>query len=286
MGLGVAAYRLAPPPPDAADRPALPAAYDPASPLSAATTAVTARSFESACTVAPQTVEGILALYGPQTPIATPGEPVTTMSPLTDEPMLYLPRANLPAGRPADSTTVAAVTETWHRWSVCNRSWDDRLRAAALLTDDGVRRIYQFSSLTDLALFLDPLSYDESATAPVDVTAEGVPTLAPTNAAADADLPVSTGPEPPTGVRVLADGHVGALLETGIGAPDPEGRNNVVYAKIGDRWLIDEIVRMPAGCPPALPCTPPAPLQCEPDPASLPRRPTKDRRRSDGCGGR
>lgn len=241
LGLGIAAYRLAPPP-DSPDRASLPARNGPASSPSAASIGTAAPPLDVACTVAPRTVEEIVALYGPPTPIPTPGEPIPTMSFVTSEPTPYVPVTTLPPGRPADPATVAAVTETWRHWFACERSWGNQLRAAALVTDDGFRRIYGSS----LAIFLNPPSYDD-ATAPATVPTAGNPTFAPTLAPTDPDPPVYTGPEPPTEARVLADGRVGALLETPMGEPDPEGRNYVVFAKVDDRWLIDEIVRTPAG---------------------------------------
>jgi hypothetical protein len=167
------------------------------------------------CQVAPRSLASLQALVG--TPPAAPWP--------SDVPS----EADLPQGPPADLATVAAIEAVAREYVACVNAWD-LPRLLGLTTDNYARRF---------------------------VAAEG-PITAEVYAAMSTPYPT----EPAWRVellavrdaRVLADGRVGAVLV--VRHPHPEFDSISVtlflFARVGDRWLVDDAIAVvPAGTPAA-----------------------------------
>jgi hypothetical protein len=163
------------------------------------------------CRVAPHSLP-LLGEPAPSAPVATPG-PFPTAAPFV-----------LPAGKEADAATVDAVTATVREAIAC-RNAGDFARAYALMTDHMLRQLFGGPTT------IDPEITSALATAPRRVSKERRLAL----------VAISE-------VRVLADGRVGAVVETGSG--ETAYRDYIFFAAAGDRWLIDETVPLPENTTP------------------------------------
>jgi hypothetical protein len=164
----------------------------------------------TACTVEPLTAEEIAALVAAATPAADPASRVVPGGGPACPPAL-------PQGEPADPKTVAGVTAAALEFAGC-RNADDLPRRLALMTD---------RLAAEVAGSEDGDGQGGAATPVV----EEVP--APTITAVRV-----------RDVGVLPDGRVGAVVTwraegADDGRPDRE-TNFHVFARIGDRWLLDE----------------------------------------------
>lgn len=160
----------------------------------------------SACQVAPRTLQSYEALAG---------KAGDTAAPAPANQAAYVP----PAGKPADEATVAAVTSTVREALACLNAGDE-LRYYALVTDNEIRNeSAQFGSPTQP--FLAKLA---QTPVPGKTTFQLIALIGVKD------------------VQVLPDGRVGALVVQNDGAdPRPEEWVYVIFAKQGDRWLMDEI---------------------------------------------
>ena len=165
------------------------------------------------CPAPPRSADELLSLWYDPT-----GSPVAVSLEPDASP------AALPAGKPADPETTAAIEEATQAWAACYNA-GDVLGMLALLSDDLARRQGPQADATReetrAALEAPPL--------PVEPLVVGE--------AQDA--------------RVLADGRVGAVFVFG----DPQQPSAVVFiafVEVDGRWLLDEIGDPgPAGVAPA-----------------------------------
>jgi hypothetical protein len=156
------------------------------------------------CQVAPRSVESLAMLVGtPAAAEATPG--VGGIEPIP-----------LPEGTPADAATVDGINATLRELGAC-RNAGDRLRELALYTDDYFRRVIARQG---------PYSPEvlASLSTPQPPQETGIVLARPDD------------------VRVLADGRVGALLLLPGEARDAVSYPFFVFARHGDRWLLDEVL--------------------------------------------
>ena len=131
----------------------------------------------------------------------------------------------LPSGTPADAATAAAITATARELIACNNAGDFP-RVFAFYTDALIRGVFAGNpALTER------------------LAADLAKPAAPLPAAERTELLAVRG------VRVLADGRVGAVVE------DRDPRQTVVFfailVQVGDRWLIDGQIDVQAAPPPA-----------------------------------
>ncbi len=121
-----------------------------------------------------------------------------------------------PPGEPADPQTVAGITDTVSELVACENG-GDALRNYALFTAATLRRL-----LANVVPAGDEEAFLESLAMSAPQSGE----------------PKDTERAPIVeDVRVLSDGRVGALLTT-----DPVSSGEfLVFAKVGDRWLVDEV---------------------------------------------
>ncbi len=157
------------------------------------------------CTIAPRSVEDLGVLLA--TP-ATGTNAAATATPVT-----------IPLGQAADAAIVAEITRTTRETFACF-SAGDFLRVLGLITDDALRQ----------------LQADEL------VTAEMLPFLEVTPVAVSAEH--RAGYLAITDVSLLPDGRVGAFVVEVDPTLPPEGAETdyFVFERVGERWLIDEIV--------------------------------------------
>lgn len=167
------------------------------------------------CQVTPRSEATLLPLLS-GTPAAAPAA--------TDLPASVTAEDQLPSGTPADAATAAAITATARELIACNNAGDFG-RVFAFYTDEFIRRAFGG----------DPTAKEQ------------VPALLATPAA---PLP----PEARTtlldvrGVRVLADGRVGAVIEDRN--PQRTAAFFAILVRAGDRWLVDgQIDIVPEGTP-------------------------------------
>jgi hypothetical protein len=157
------------------------------------------------CRVAPRSLASLQALEG--TPPAAPWPPDVATE------------ADLPGGPPADPATARQIAAVARAYIACVNAWD-LPRLLALVTDDYARRF---------------------------VAAEG-----PITAEAYAAM-ATPSPAEPAGraallavrdARVLADGRVGAVLVVRHPRPaaDSVTVTCFVFARSGERWLIDDAI--------------------------------------------
>ena len=169
------------------------------------------------CRVAPRSPAEVLALLS--------GTPVAAASPAAAVLSAVASEADLPAGAPADEATVTAITATAYELIACNNAGDFP-RVFAFYTDALIRGVFAGNPA-----LVERLTADLSRTPAPLPPAERTELLAV------------------RGVRVLADGRVGAVVE------DRDPRQTVVFfailVQVGDRWLIDGQIDVQAAPPPA-----------------------------------
>ena len=113
-------------------------------------------------------------------------------------------------GQPADQATVDAVTATYRELVACLNA-GDYLRAYALYTDGYLQRNFRPDSLA--AIGATPVPVEESTR----IAFAGV-----------------------REVVMLPDGRVGALVDVTTPGASGVTTTNTVFARVGDRFLIDE----------------------------------------------
>lgn len=159
------------------------------------------------CAVAPR------AAANDATPVAATPVPQSASEPA--------PGSDLPPGEPAEPEIVARITAAAREFAGCLNA-DDELRLAALLTDAGVTTGIDRDDFTPL--FLDDPSEPGSGEVAWEIVWLRV-----------------------RNVQVLPDGRIRAVITWGV-TEDPQLKpipeSNVhVYARVGDRWLLDAALR-------------------------------------------
>ncbi|MDQ3540670.1 MAG: hypothetical protein M3440_08290 [Chloroflexota bacterium] len=168
------------------------------------------------CKTAPRSASSLLALLAQSTPVAATPLPSV-----------------LPHGRAADPGVAAAIISTYVEATACANA-GDFARAFSLYSDDYVRSL-MFAA--GLATELDPRLIAVALSTP--------------NPAPVAQLTAIVSIDD---VQQFSDGRVSARIltkpaaEAGTSSNDP---SVVVFARQGDRWLIDEIIRAPGIATPA-----------------------------------
>ncbi len=165
----------------------------------------------AACLVEPRTIEDLYALLGTPVPAAPEG-PRSMSTPASGSA-----EVSLPAGEPAGSATVVAITATIVQAYACFNA-GDYLSAFALYSDDALQRFTEQGPFTeDIAAFFlaTPEAFPEDFRSSVLAVRD---------------------------VRVLPDGRVGALVDTNDPTSPPEGADVdfVVFVEQDGRYLIDE----------------------------------------------
>jgi hypothetical protein len=188
-----------------------------------------AQAGPTACTAEPRDIDAMLALWFDPAggPVATPAQ----SAPVTDE-------ATLPQGEKVDEQTEAAITEATENFIYCLEVAGQNARGFSFVTDN---LLAQFGP--DLA--------NPAQDTPDEVRAALQQQLAGTPIAGVAlspRMPPLAGPRKP---RLLEDGRVGAIWAL-VG-----NRVFIIYAREGDRWLIDDVIDIIE--PPATPAATPAP---------------------------
>jgi len=160
------------------------------------------------CVVEPRT---LVSFQGLATPAADPATPAPTIG-----------ADGLPAGTPADPTTIAAITATTRELIACINA-GEVLRGLALYSDPFLRTQYRENVVSQA-------SFDAAAT------------------------PRPRGPETWVSIasirdaRVLPDGRVGAIVTvvepTGTRGEDP---GFLLFVRIGDRWFLDGAINQVPG---------------------------------------
>ena len=175
------------------------------------------------CQMAPRSSDEVLALLT-STPVAVASPAAGRLSAVASE-------ADLPVGSPADDATVTEIVATARELIACNNA-GEFTRVLAFYTDDFIREAFG----GDPALA-------------AQVAASFATPAAPLPAAAHTELLDVRG------VRVLADGRVGAVIE------DRDPQRTVVFfmifVHVGDRWLVDGQIAIQAAATPSV-GTPPA----------------------------
>ena len=167
------------------------------------------------CRVAPRSPEEVLALVS-GTPVAATS-PAAVLSAVASE-------ADLPAGTAADPATAAAIAATAYELIACNNA-GDYPRVFAFYTDALIRGVFAG----------DPALVERLA-------ADLARPPAPLPAAERAELLDVRG------VRVLADGRVGAVVEDRN--PQRTAAFFAILVRAGDRWLLDGQIDVQAAAPP------------------------------------
>jgi anti-sigma factor RsiW len=178
----------------------------------AAIETATPAAFAKDCDVTPRTPEDLARVLasssgGPQAPAVELKGP-----------------SELPDGTAVDDATRDAVADVWDAYWTCDRT-GNRLGAFALLTDEGVLRVFFRSSLGTSVVYGDALP-------PYDAT--------PSKGGKPAK--VERPPFLLDDGRVLPDGRVFMLLTTGTTTDRLGPVGYAVFARDGDRWLIDDYV--------------------------------------------
>ena len=154
----------------------------------------------SACRVEPRTAESLQQLA------ATPAAAQSTPGGTAASPTVFV----MPEGQPADEATVAAITATYQELVACLNA-GDYLRAYALYSDAYLRRNFGPEAIAAIAATPAPVEASRR------VAFAGV-----------------------REARVLQDGRVGAVVQV----TGPDGGGGVagfsVFARVGERWLVDE----------------------------------------------
>ncbi len=155
-----------------------------------------------------------------ETALASPPVTVSTPTPFAS-----------PEGEPADDATVAGVSATAREYIACFNA-NAPAQQLALFTDAYVGR--------QLAGNLGQPYPDAVATAAAIMTTATAEAAVATPGAPD-DAAILAIQD----VRVLADGRAAATLI--VDPPDPQSPTAfaLVFANVGDRWLIDDLVMLP-----------------------------------------
>lgn len=168
------------------------------------------------CNTAPRSTNSLLALLAQSTPVAATPVP-----------------GGWSNGRAADPGVAAAIVSTYREAVACTNA-GDFARAYALYSDDYVQSL-MFAAR--LATELDPMLIAMALSTPI------------TSQVAQLTAIVSI-----EDVQQLSDGRVSARIVTkpaGEAATLPNDPSVVVFARQGDRWLIDEIIQAPGIATPA-----------------------------------
>lgn len=168
------------------------------------------------CKTARRSTNSLLALLDQSTPVAATPLPSV-----------------LPNGRAADPGVAAAIVSTYLEATACANA-GDFARAFSLYSDDYLRSLMFAASL---ATELDPMLIAVALSTPVPVQV--------------AQLTAIVSIED---VQQLSDGRVSARIVTKPAAEAATSSNDpsvVVFARQGDRWLIDEILPAPSTATPA-----------------------------------
>lgn len=174
------------------------------------------------CKTAPRSTNSLLALLVPSTPVGATPSLAATLVPGT-----------LPNGKPADSSVAAAIVSTYLEATACTNV-GDFARAYSLYTDDYVQTM-MFSA--SLATGLDPMLIAVALSTPVTAQVSHLTAIVSIE-----------------NVQQLSDGRVSAHIVTkpaGEAATSSNDPSVVVFARQGDRWLIDEILPAPSTATPA-----------------------------------
>lgn len=168
------------------------------------------------CKTARRSTESLLALLDQGTPVAATPLPSV-----------------LPHGRAADPGVAAAIISTYVEATACANA-GDFARAFSLYSDDYLQSLMFAASR---ATELDPMLIAVALSTPVT-----------------AQVAQQTAIVSIEDVQQLADGRVSARIatkpatEAGTSSNDP---SIVVFARHGNQWLIDEIIRAPGTAMPA-----------------------------------
>ncbi|MGH2558586.1 MAG: hypothetical protein ACRDJH_05940 [Thermomicrobiales bacterium] len=154
------------------------------------------------CTVAPRSLAELRDLAGNAADRDPPFEETTPVPP-----------SALPSGEPADPGTVAEITAVVEQFMACLNALDV-LRTFALVSDDLIPRM-----VTD-----------------ADLSPEDVAVSTPDPAPQEHWIKLGEI----DGVRVLADGRVGALVTAA--PPDNDDPVFMIFTHTEDRWLIDDVL--------------------------------------------
>lgn len=129
-----------------------------------------------------------------------------------------------PVGTPADQVTVAAITGTMRELIACFNAGDPA-RAYALFTDGALQRQVARGGLA-------PAAMAELAATPTPLAVAARLTL------------VAVG-----NVTTLSEVRAGAFVTTTDPAAGGTATEYAVFAKVGDRWLIDDLVAVGTATP-------------------------------------
>jgi hypothetical protein len=154
------------------------------------------------CRVAPRSLVSLQALLAPTAATWPPDVPS---------------EADLPRGPAADPATVTAITAVARDYIACVNAWDVP-RLLALATDDYVRRFVVVEG---------------------PITAEGYAEMATPSPAEPAWRAALLAVRD---ARVLPDGRVGAVLVLRHPRPAADSVTLFVFARSGDRWLLDDAI--------------------------------------------
>lgn len=189
-----------------------------------ATPAATPTGRTIACTTEPRDIDALVGLWFDDSgaPLATPA----MAAPVTVE-------AALPDGKRPEDADIAAITATTEQWVYCIEIAGQYARGFNTLTDD-------------LAGMLGPDTSDPALDSPDEVRALLESQLA-TPVTSESDTLPTQGLNGPRKPRLLADGRIGAIWVVG------GSRLFLVYEKVNDTWLVDEVTPLAtsAGTPTA-----------------------------------
>ncbi|MFT4039885.1 MAG: hypothetical protein QM692_17030 [Thermomicrobiales bacterium] len=178
-----------------------------------ATPAATPAGRTIACTTEPRDIDALVALWFDES--GAPREAPAMAEPVQDE-------AALPDGKKPDEADLAAITKTTEQWVYCIEIAGQYARGFNVLTDD-------------LAGMLGPDTTDPALDSPDEIRALLESQLA-TPVTSEADTLPTQGLNGPRKPRQLADGRIGAIWVVG------GSRLFLMYEKVDDQWLVDEVV--------------------------------------------
>lgn len=172
------------------------------------------------CTVVKPDIDQVLQRVH-ETPVPGPPLPATPVM-NTQKPMSATPaNFTLPAGQPANATTVAAVTAAMREILACINT-DNALAVLPLTTDHFVRTLLQEEPITQP----EEQAFEHAGTPPPMPPDEWSSLLAVWQ------------------VRVLPDGRVGALVARRVGDPPPPTLKVgfFVFVETNGHYLLDTVV--------------------------------------------